>query len=109
MRAFFFFYIFLFFITCSIAMAQAVPDVKSPRILILLDESSSMVEKWGNEKRYQVADRIILDLMDSVYKVNDQVEFSLRVFGHQYTVPENNCYDTKNEVMFSKDNYTQMS
>ncbi|MDR3681373.1 MAG: hypothetical protein P4L41_15510 [Flavipsychrobacter sp.] len=109
MRAFFFFYIFLFFITGSIAMAQAVPDVKSPRILILLDESSSMVEKWGNEKRYQVADRIILDLMDSVYKVNDQVEFSLRVFGHQYTVPENNCYDTKNEVMFSKDNYTQMS
>ncbi|HXS38456.1 MAG TPA: hypothetical protein VN721_17265 [Flavipsychrobacter sp.] len=90
--------------------AQNVYDVKQPRILILLDESASMVNKWyGDKERYKAADQIILNLMDSIYKVNDQVEFSLRAFGHQHGVPQNDCYDTKNEVMFSKDNYTQMS
>jgi len=110
MRLYLLLYILLVSLTGPVAIAQSTPDLKAPRILILLDESSSMISKWGdNDKRYEVADRIILNLMDSVYKVNDQVEFSLRVFGHQYTVPENNCFDTKNEVMFSKDNYTQMS
>lgn len=107
-RILFLFMTFLLYVG-SVAHAQSSRGTKEPRILILLDESSSMIEKWGSEKRFEVADRIILDLMDSVYQVNDQVEFSLRVFGHQYTVPENNCYDTKNEVMFSKNNYTQMS
>ncbi len=46
--------------------------------------------------------------MDSIYKINNKVEFGLRVFGHQHAAQENNCYDTKREVMFSKDNRTQM-
>ncbi len=60
-------------------------------------------------QRYQAADSVIKALMDSLYKVNPEVEFSLRVFGHQHSVPENNCFDTRNEVMFSKDNRTQMA
>src|SRR6185295_11148570 len=59
--------------------------------------------------KYKAADELIVHLMDSIYAVNNQIEFSLRVFGHQHTVPENNCYDTKNEVAFSRDNRTQMS
>ena len=46
--------------------------------------------------------------MDSVYSVNKDVEFSLRVYGHQSPTSMNNCFDSKQEVMFSKDNYTQM-
>jgi len=105
------FFIFLFLIAFSVKVfAQKEPEKKQPRILILLDESSSMIEKWeGGKPRYKVAGEIILRLMDSLYKINDQSEFALRVFGHQYPVPEHNCYDTKREVMFSKDNYTQMS
>lgn len=60
-------------------------------------------------EKYKAADSLILRVMDSVYAVNPDVEFSLRVFGHQHTVAENNCYDTKNEVPFSKDNRTQMA
>ena len=85
-------------------------ELTQSRILILLDESSSMIQPWlqGKEK-YKAADEIILRLMDSIYAVNNSVEFSLRVFGHQHTVEEHDCYDTKNEVSFSKDNRTQMA
>jgi len=85
-------------------------ELTQSRILILLDESSSMIQPWlqGKEK-YKAADEIILRLMDSIYAVNNSVEFSLRVFGHQHTVEEHDCYDTRNEVSFSKDNRTQMA
>ncbi|XZF13218.1 hypothetical protein ACTHGU_15630 [Chitinophagaceae bacterium MMS25-I14] len=84
--------------------------MKQPRILILLDGSSSMLQPWSKDvSRFKTAGRIITTLMDSIYQLNDQVEFSLRVYGHQYPVQENNCFDTKNEVMFSKDNRAQMA
>ncbi len=92
------------------ANSQIKPELTQSRILILLDGSSSMIKKWKNGKpKFRAAQEIIMRLMDSVYKVNDQVEFSLRVFGHQHTVEENYCFDTKNEVPFARDNRTQMS
>lgn len=93
---------------CGTLFAQK-EIVKQPRILILLDGSSSMNYDWANgETRFHTASRIILALMDSMYKVNKDVEFALRVYGHQYPSQQNNCYDTKMEVMFSKDNIEQM-
>lgn len=90
--------------------AQKKEDYKQPRVLILLDGSSSMLNEWTpGKKRFEAAGDIILRLMDSIYSINAGVEFSLRLYGHQHTVPENNCYDTRREVMFSKNNYTQMS
>ena len=100
---------FSLFYTYS-SFAQSKGELTQSRILILLDESSSMIQKWPNGKeKYKAADELILRLMDSIYAINPDVEFSLRVFGHQYTVEQNNCYDTKNEVAFSKDNRTQMA
>jgi len=94
---------------CSFAQLQKGEIVQS-RVLILLDESSSMVQQWaGGKEKFKAADEIILKIMDSVYAVNDQVEFSLRVFGHQNTVQENNCYDTRTEVPYAKDNRVQMA
>ena len=106
-----------FFLLCLIstlwlaspAGAQVKSDLVQSRVLILLDESSSMIQEWsGKKEKYKAARDIILKIMDSVYAYNPDVEFSLRVFGHQYTVKENNCYDTKNEVAFNKNNRTQM-
>jgi len=91
------------------AVAQFKSDLVQSRILILLDESSSMVQKWNGDKaKYAAAHEIILRIMDSVYAYNADVEFSLRVFGHQHTVQENDCHDTRNEVAFSKGNRNQM-
>lgn len=105
--------VLLFLISASISVslfAQKKEDFKQPRILILLDGSSSMVNEWApGQQRFQAAGDIILRLMDSIYRLNPDVEFSLRLYGHQSGVPDNNCFDTRREVMFSKNNYTQMS
>ena len=93
----------------TFSFAQIQGELVQSRILILLDESSSMIQEWsGTKPKYKAADELIMRLMDSVYAVNNNVEFSLRVFGHQHTVGENDCYDTKNEVAFSRDNRSQM-
>ncbi len=90
-------------------LAQKEEKEKNPRILILLDGSSSMLHEWTKDNiRFEAAAKIIDRLMDSVYAVNNQVEFALRVYGHQYPTSANNCFDSKLEVMFSRDNYTQM-
>ena len=101
-----------FTLICCIAacssFGQDNGDLTQSRILFLLDRSSSMIQPWtGGREKYKVADELIERLMDSVMAVNDQVEFSLRVFGHQHTVQENDCTDTKNEVPFSKANRTR--
>lgn len=94
--------------------AQAQPAAKEttrqPRILLLVDASSSMLQAWNNNTtRFQTAGNIITALMDSIYTVNAGVEFGLRVYGHQSPAQINDCFDSRQEVMFSKNNITQMS
>ncbi len=101
--------IILFLLVAFNIQAQQKNPYKKNRILLLLDGSSSMVADWNTgTTRFKTAGDLISKLMDSVYSFNPDVEFALRVYGHQHSVPEHNCYDTKREVMFSKDNYTQM-
>lgn len=84
-------------------------NTRQPRILLIVDASSSMLQPWGERDiRFQVAGRIVGGLMDSIYAVNSGVEFGLRVYGHQSPAQINDCYDSKEEVMFSKNNWTQM-
>lgn len=91
------------------AQAPQKENLKQPRILMIVDASSSMLQPWnGSANRFQTASRIVLQLMDSIYSVNPAVEFGLRVYGHQSPAQDNNCYDSKLEVSFSKDNLAQM-
>lgn len=88
---------------------QEISSSKKPRVLFLLDGSSSMAENWNDGKsRFQQAGKFILGLVDSLSEANSEVEFGLRVFGHQYPSQEKNCYDTKLEIKFSRYNRTQM-
>ncbi|MCB0697667.1 MAG: VWA domain-containing protein, partial [Chitinophagaceae bacterium] len=106
----FFTYIIFAVLFCFSSLSYAQDyKTKKPRILILLDGSSSMIKQWtANDIRFEAAARIVDRLMDSVYAVNPNVEFALRVYGHQHPTVDNNCFDTKLEVQFSKDNYSQM-
>ncbi|NCX95223.1 MAG: hypothetical protein EBX41_02220 [Chitinophagia bacterium] len=98
----------LFSALCCQAQGE-VNEFAQARVLILLDQSSSMLNNWsGGGAKYLAARQIVLQLMDSVWSVNREVEFSLRVFGSRHTSQENDCYDTQNEVPFSKYNRTQM-
>ncbi|RYD52240.1 MAG: VWA domain-containing protein [Sphingobacteriales bacterium] len=92
------------------ASGQQRSAFKEPRILLLVDGSSSMLQPWkGTENRFQTTARLIDNLMDSMYRLNPDVAFALRVYGHQSVVSDSNCYDTRREVMFSKNNRDQMS
>lgn len=94
---------------CSRAQSEK-PAEKIPRILFLLDGSSSMAEDWSIGKtRFQQARSFILNLVDSLSAANQEVEFGLRVFGHQYPAQEKNCYDTKLEIKFSRYSGVQMA
>lgn len=101
--------LFLFLSSFCVASAQEKPSAKIPRVLFLLDGSSSMAEDWTpGHTRFRQAGRFILSLVDSLSKANDEVEFGLRVFGHQYPAQQKNCYDTKLEIKFSRYNIVQM-
>lgn len=91
-----------------VVYAQQQAD-KPARILFLLDGSSSMVNKWDTQQsRLEAAAGLITAIADSIHMVNQDVEFALRVFGHQHGVNEKNCYDTKLEVGFGMQNVPQI-
>jgi hypothetical protein len=92
------------------SLAQIKVNEKEHRILLVLNTSRSMASSWlPGQTRYTAATELITGLIDSIYNRNDQVEFALRAYGHQYAASENNCNDTRREVRFSKDNYTQVT
>ncbi len=109
MRLLFRFIVFSILLNPFWSLAQQNASSKTPRVLILLDGSSSMSEDWApGRTRFQQAGKFILSMIDSLSQANAEVQFGLRVFGHQYPAQEKNCYDTKREIMFARDNTTQM-
>lgn len=104
-------YIFLIavcFLTAHHTWAQEAQ--KPTRILFLVDGSSSMQDEWeGNDQgKFQAAQVLLNAIVDSIYAVNKNVEFGLRVFGANYHVSRSVCYDSRLEVTFSKQNIDQV-
>lgn len=104
---------FLALLITLISYADSVSAQSAPgeqhRILIVLNGSQRTLNTWSDkENNYQVSSRIISSLIDSLYQINDEVEFGLRVYGHQQSFRERDCYDSKREVMFSRDTRAQM-
>jgi|GEM_PF-2722408 hypothetical protein len=94
-------------ITCLPAHAQEEGD---DRVLILLDGSAAMKMDWGMGKsKYDAASQAIIQLIDSIYSVNADVQFGLRLFGNQYPEGQANCKDSRLEVRYTKDNVAQMA
>lgn len=89
------------------AFAQAKP--KKSRILFLVDASSSMSLNWNpSNTRFDVASNIILHIVDSIYSLNNEVEFAVRAYGTLHPAQEKNCYDTELEVPFNIQNSAQI-
>jgi len=97
-------------ITLGLGMHNArAQEAKPVKILFLLDGSSSMLDDWQpGKQRFEVAGQLITAIVDSIQRVNPDVQFALRVFGHQYTVQQNNCFDTKLEVPYNRGNLNQI-
>ena len=88
------------------AMSQS-PDYRKTRILFVLDASGSMKGQWKNQTKFEVAKEILIDVLDSVYAKNKNVEFGLRLFGHQSPRDEKDCEDTRLEIPFGQNNLAQ--
>lgn len=87
----------------------SLAQTKKTRILFLVDASSSMSYNWNTSMtRFEVASNILLQLIDSIYTVNNEVEFAVRAYGTLYPAQEKNCADTKLEVPFNIQNAYQI-
>ena len=81
---------------------------KTDRVLFVLDGSYAMNDTWqGDESKFRIASAIITRIIDSVNYNNGEVEFGLRVFGHQFNKSLAKCEDSRVEVAYSKDNLAQ--
>lgn len=82
---------------------------KKNRILFLLDASSSMTLSWSAQNsRFDVASNILLNIVDSIYAINNEVEFAVRCYGTTYPAQLKNCTDTRLEVPFNIQNANQI-
>lgn len=82
---------------------------KKTRILFLLDASSSMTYPWNPANtRFEVASSMVLQIIDSIYSINNEVEFAVRAYGTIYPAQEKNCTDTRLEVPFNVQNVDQI-
>lgn len=81
--------------------AQRPPaiDSQKTRVLIILDCSHSMWDRWQSDAKIKVTQRVLLKFLDSVANQPD-IEVALRVFGHL----NKNSYGTRLEVPFESDN-----
>ncbi|RYE23249.1 MAG: VWA domain-containing protein, partial [Sphingobacteriales bacterium] len=104
-------YLFIAITICkSIDLRAQTAVSKTHRILIVLDGSQVMNKQMSDGRTYfSAASDFVSQLIENTYTVNPDVEFGLRVYGHQYSTNANNCNDSRMEVRFSKDNLAQVS
>lgn len=90
-------YIFLVISVFS-AVAQNKTAEKT-RVLIILDCSHSMWDRWQSDAKIKVTQQVLLKFLDSVANQNN-IDVALRVFGHL----NKNSYGTRLEVPFEEGN-----
>lgn len=78
------------------------------RFQIILDGSLTMSQSWDSTNKFKAASAFIAAFSDSTYTIDSAIEVGVRVFGHQYSPAQGNCYDTRQEVFFTKDNRQQI-
>jgi Ca-activated chloride channel family protein len=73
------------------------------RILFVFDASNSMNAKYGSGTRIEAAKSLFENFIDSLQHISN-LEFGLRMYGHQKPYPPQDCDDYKLEVPFYKGN-----
>ena len=92
----------LLLLTATQAQKKRVPANPlgdKTHVLLILDCSSSMWNKWQSDSKIKVTQAVLLKFMDSISHQNN-VEFAMRVFGHL----NKNDRGTRLEVPFEYDN-----
>src|SRR4030043_867163 len=77
------------------------------RILFIFDASQSMMGYWQKNRKIDIARKVMIHMIDSLEQLKN-VKMALRLYGHQSTVPPQDCNDTKLEVPFGEDNASKI-
>jgi Ca-activated chloride channel family protein len=95
--------ILTFIFCCILLLPQTLLCAEAPgqRILFVIDGSGSMKEVWKNETKWNIAKETLIQLIDSLAQKNNNVEFAIRVLGHQFPRTAENCEDSKLEIPFT--------
>lgn len=84
-------------------------NTEDHRLLIILDASENMKQPWNDKKTYyQTASQFINYLADSIYATNPNVKIAIRTYGHLSPASLDNCKDSRREIIFGKNNSTQI-
>jgi hypothetical protein len=90
------------------SVAQSRQKIEAPvadktRVLLILDCSNSMWDRWQSDAKIKVTQKVLLKFLDSVANQNN-IEMGMRVFGHL----NKKAYGTRLEVPFAPDNNYQI-
>ena len=98
------FFSILFWCTTLLVFAQDVPI----NVLFVVDGSSSMLKSWGKEDKWTIAEKSLLKIADSLLRQHDNLQFGLRVYGHQSLPIANDCKDTQLKLPIAKNTLAQL-
>jgi len=73
------------------------------RILFILDASLSMKSQWKGGTKWEVACNALNEIADSIEGI-PHIEVGLRVLGHMFPEPDQNCRDSRLEVPIDSNN-----
>lgn len=94
----------IIFLFSTFTFVKAQEPAEKTRILFIVDYSGSMQSMWGNDKKFNIAKKVLYNLADSIQKTDAKIEIAVRVFGHQSHRTKNDCLDSKLEVPFAPKN-----
>ena len=101
----------ILFLMSQVVKAQfirdPVPEPPLTRILIIFDASFSMMGRWQSDIKINIAQNLLVELVDSLENVPN-LELALRIYGHQSSVPPQDCQDSRLEIPFRKGNHQQI-
>jgi len=98
------FFILIFIcVSLTVNAQKKVAPKEFTRILFLFDASQSMYAKWESNTKYEVAKKLLGEMVDSLQGI-DNLELALRVYGHTKKYPPQDCDDTRLEVPFGAKN-----
>lgn len=97
-----------YFASCFLLLVSNQINAQKPttlltRIEFLFDASQSMYARWQSDTRFEVAKKLLSDMVDSLDKIPN-VQLAMRVYGHTKKFPPQDCDDTRLEVPFDVSN-----
>jgi Ca-activated chloride channel family protein len=97
-------FVILFICKVFLSQAQDLPI----NVLFVLDGSSSMLKSWGKQDKWTIAEESLIKIADSLLSQHKNLQFGLRVYGHQSLPIKNDCEDTELKLPIAKNTLDEL-